>query len=294
MFSGALVSRDGDDHLSCGTVSDRIIKTLKSVAPLLVLGFARLFFIKSVDYQENVSEYGVHWNFFFTLGFLRLLHAAFVIPSKYSGIAAIVITFLYEVVLIYGGGTEFIVSDRPRTNFISMNKEGLFSVIGYFSIFLFGLQIGRYLLGEKQHRRSKKDWLIVLAKMIAIDILFWAATYVVHNHIQPTSRRMANMGYVLSTVSYNLMCVTGFLAVDIFVKPIDILPTEILDAFNYNSLPLFLLANVLTGLTNLSMKTIDASNAVGYAVLVSYVAVVSSVAVLLKRYRWKQIGRAHV
>ena len=89
-----------------------------------------------------MSEYGVHWNFFFTLGFLRLLHAVFVIPSKYSGIAAIVITILYEVVLIYGG-TEFIVSDRPRTNFISMNKEGLFSVVGYFSIFLFGLQVDK-------------------------------------------------------------------------------------------------------------------------------------------------------
>ena len=51
MFSGALVSRDGDDHKSRGTVSGRIVKTLKSVAPLLLLGFARLFFIKSVDYQ---------------------------------------------------------------------------------------------------------------------------------------------------------------------------------------------------------------------------------------------------
>jgi len=91
--------------------------------------------------KENVSEYGVHWNFFFTLGFLRLLHAVFVIPSKYSGIVAIVISSLYQVVLIYGGGTEFIVSDKPRTNLISMNKEGLFSVVGYFSIFLFGLQV---------------------------------------------------------------------------------------------------------------------------------------------------------
>lgn len=54
------------------------------------------------------------------------------------------------------------------------------------------------------------------------------------------------MGYVLSTVSYNLMCVAGFLAVDVFVKPIDTLPTEILDAFNYNSLPLFLLVPFLS------------------------------------------------
>jgi len=48
MFSGALVSRDPIGHQA---MSIRVIKTLKSVAPLLVLGFARLFFIKSVDYQ---------------------------------------------------------------------------------------------------------------------------------------------------------------------------------------------------------------------------------------------------
>jgi len=120
------------------------------------------------------------------------------------------------------------------------------------------------------------------------------------------------MGYVFSTVSYNLMCVTGFLAVDLFIKPLyGSLTTEILDAFNYNSLPLFLLvhpstavlvlfsssqssnenpktnkqkANVLTGLTNLSMKTIDASEIIGYAVLGTYMTVVSSVAFFLRHH----------
>lgn len=57
--------------------------TLKTMVPLLVLGSARLATTKGLDYQacararptpssrartqEHVSEYGVHWNFFYTL-----------------------------------------------------------------------------------------------------------------------------------------------------------------------------------------------------------------------------------
>jgi hypothetical protein len=34
---------------------------------VLLLGFGRLLVIKALGYQEHVSEYGVHWNFFMTL-----------------------------------------------------------------------------------------------------------------------------------------------------------------------------------------------------------------------------------
>lgn len=39
---------------------------------LLLLGVLRLLSTRGVDYQSHASEYGVHWNFFFTLGTLRL------------------------------------------------------------------------------------------------------------------------------------------------------------------------------------------------------------------------------
>lgn len=49
-----------------------VLQTVQSVIPLIVLGCARLVATWGVEYQEHVSEYGVHWNFFFTLAIVKV------------------------------------------------------------------------------------------------------------------------------------------------------------------------------------------------------------------------------
>jgi hypothetical protein len=43
-----------------------------STAVLLLVGVLRVVAVKSTGYQEHVSEYGVHGNFFFILAAIRV------------------------------------------------------------------------------------------------------------------------------------------------------------------------------------------------------------------------------
>jgi len=62
-------------------------KAVRSVGPLLLLGAARLISIKGSGYQEHTSEYGVHWNFFFTLATVSLLTSAVSISARQVSVA---------------------------------------------------------------------------------------------------------------------------------------------------------------------------------------------------------------
>ena len=44
-----------------------LLSSVRRQLPVVLLGCARLLAVKWANYQEHVTEYGVHWNFFFTL-----------------------------------------------------------------------------------------------------------------------------------------------------------------------------------------------------------------------------------
>lgn len=130
--------------------TNRMKTALRHSFPLFVLGIIRLLSVKGLDYAEHVSEYGVHWNFFFTLALLGPIFALIqpilrFLPS-YGGVA-FAIAVCYEIAL-YTTDLKFyiILSDRIPGDLLSQNREGVFSFIGYFAIFLGGMGVGQGIL----------------------------------------------------------------------------------------------------------------------------------------------------
>ena len=88
--------------------------------------------------QLHVTEYGVHWNFFFTLAAVALLSASVhallaacfpdAIPGGAFCAAALLLAGGYQV-LLRRGLQDVLLSD-DRTSFLLQNKEGLAGLFG--------------------------------------------------------------------------------------------------------------------------------------------------------------------
>ncbi|KAI8073389.1 GWT1-domain-containing protein [Gilbertella persicaria] len=237
-----------------------MLQSMRTALPILVLGFARFFLTKSVNYQEHNSEYGLHWNFFFTLGFLPPFVTAFAYTQQFALFGAM-IAGVYQFVLCQG--LQEWVLNAPRVDLLSANKEGICSFAGYLSIFLFGLQVGVWIFSSKP------------MKLILFSGIMWGAlaawTWFFPDYY--VSRRMANLPYVVWVIAFNVSLLTLLILVDDYAKPRGRGP-PMLDAMNMNGLFTFLLANVLTGTINLTMYTLYASDLISLVVNVVYMFIV--------------------
>lgn len=119
---------------------DPLKKSLKSTIPLLLIGGARFFLTKELDYHVPVSEYGVHWNFFITLATIKVFSSCIlnVIGIKFIWINAIVLTIAHEIVL-QAGLSNFVLRNYKRDSFVMANREGIVSSLGYTTLYLLSI-----------------------------------------------------------------------------------------------------------------------------------------------------------
>jgi phosphatidylinositol glycan class W len=189
----------------------RMLQSLKMVIPLLVLGLGRFSIIKLFGYQEHVTEYGMHWNFFMTLAGITLLVAALNIPFEYSSIAGVVVLVLYQYVLEGMGLSKWII-EAPRVDFFSQNREGILSCLGYLALYWFGQHVGAYLMQS----RTRKQWWRALFYLLAGGALLWLSASSMRYFLDMySSRRMVNMPYALYTLACNFVILSAFLIVDL-------------------------------------------------------------------------------
>ncbi|SCW00934.1 LAFE_0D01376g1_1 [Lachancea fermentati] len=283
----------------------KTLQALRSGGTVLLLGLLRLYFVKNLEYQEHVTEYGVHWNFFITLS---LLPFAMLIIDPLSRriprvVIAVFISFAYEFMMLFKSKfLEYLIAS-DRTNFISANREGIFSFLGYCSIFLWGQNTGFFILGNTmtknnlykpsteiiKNKRKLSTWDKLTSVGPLTGLVSWSficgvfLQAILSWHPYNVSRRFANLPYVTWVVTYNLGALTLYCLVDRFFEN-GKEPTKVpstLEAMNSNGLILFLLANVSTGLVNMCIPTIDVSAHVGFCVILLYAFFLSVISILL-------------
>ncbi|TQN74022.1 GPI-anchored wall transfer protein 1 [Colletotrichum shisoi] len=289
-------------------LTTRLLRSMRHSLPLLVLGVVRLLSVKGLDYAEHVSEYGVHWNFFFTMGllppFVAIFQSALKIVPSYAALA-IILSVLYQVALESTGLKAYILT-APRMDLLSKNREGIFSFFGYLAIFLAGQDTGMYVLPRRINTKSdstpssqRKTLLLTMAIWSAVWAgLFFLTTSYSYGDGLSVSRRLANLPYVLWTAAFNSTQLLAYAMVDtIFFSSsynatdaksekdaYETATSRVLRAYNRNGLFLFLLANVLTGLVNLTVPTLHVGPLATMSILIAYSGTVTGIALGLDAY----------
>ena len=313
VFSAGVVSARSliRDRLAgkAASFSSRFLVPVKHSLSPLVLGLIRLYGVKGMDLAEHTTEYGVHWNFFFTLALLPLSMALLqFLPSTTTMLAltSLAVAVCYEMILDFTRLTAYIIF-APRTDFISQNREGIFSFFGYLAIFVAGRAIGFDILFRAPDETQNRAAAVAARRNLLIRLIFYtvllslSTALTISSHygldLSP-SRRLANLPYVLWVSAFNCTQITAFCAIETFIFPgvhkatdkvsesreVDKATSPIIRAFNRNGLAIFLVANLLTGQVNFRINTLTVSNSEALAILSAYVALLTVIAIMLDRW----------
>jgi glucosaminylphosphatidylinositol acyltransferase len=291
----------------------RFLTSVRHSIPLLILGLIRLYSVKGLDYAEHVTEYGVHWNFFFTLAllgpFVELsdLITTHIVPSY--ELLALIFALIYEVLLATTHLKRYILISPRGPDLLSKNREGVFSFTGYLAIFLAGRGSGAVVLAPnapvpkstKPLAASTHAWRerrALLYRLVARSAV-WILLYVLSSHYfglnLSVSRRLANLPYVLWVVAFNNSQILLFCAIETVCFQSAYLTqnkkdaaeetsSRIMQAFNSNGLVVFLVANLLTGLVNLTINTLEMGGLAAMGVLGLYAVLLTGFALGLQRF----------
>ncbi|XP_077287218.1 glucosaminyl-phosphatidylinositol-acyltransferase PIGW-like [Arctopsyche grandis] len=238
-------------------------RNAKPCIVLFILGYARVMIIKEVDYHEHITEYGLHWNFFITLAITKIIGTSllYIFKEKTAWISGITLMILHEISL-YNGLSEWVYSNISRDTFLTANREGIVSCLGYISLYLASSYIG-HIIHEKYEFKSEKE---ILNKLLISAAVSWTVAFI-SNGVFGTSRCLANAGYCSFIFAIGSSMLTLFYMFELSDTPTkssdkhkDTSRTYqvpiILSAINRNGLLFFLLGNVVTGLINLLFHTL--------------------------------------
>lgn len=306
IFQSAIGSRMAKSSSSGRTLSNHSRPWyLTSTSLLFALGFLRAIVLEVIGYPQHVTEYGVHWNFFFTMAAVRTLYS--ILPSCYPLILSIIFGICHQTMLKSTGLQQWILDEtaNKRENLWEANAEGLTSLLGYLTIFYASLAVGDFMARTSIRLKS---WIRRCFQLLLISLFLFTAQIFMERYVDAPCRRVVNITYIFS----QLTLMTFATAVCLAIQMVNIVlwsagfpqfsrgdtpfcPVSpcLTDSINRHSLLFFLISNVFTGLINISLDThsID-SPAHSFPILFLYLTVCSGIVHFLE-YRKINFTRAH-
>jgi phosphatidylinositol glycan class W len=263
------------------TTWQHLYKYAARMLPLVFMGSLRLVTHKELEYQEHVSEYGVHWNFFYTLAMLVPVAA---LLSGPGWILPTCLATAYQYALSTKGLQEWVV-EAPRSclldysesllcNLFVANREGVLGCIGYGALYLMSEWIGYRFVWNSNDESSWTRRHGLQACGIGL-VIIWQLL-ITWTDI-PVSRRTTNSIFTVWALVVNVLQLAAIRYAWMRGGKVP----SVLVAVNRHGLLTFILANLLTGAVNLLINTLEVSDSMALAILFGYVSVVGSLAVLM-------------
>lgn len=312
VIAKGLVSRRAKRRSATDGMSGSKLKSLSSLGkrifPLVFMGSLRLLTHKELEYQEHVSEYGVHWNFFYTLAFLSLME--YFISTFSSGPPSVYLPVVlqagYQLALTVFGVQEWVLlaprscrdfSGFERSRICDLfvaNREGLLGCVGYTALYLFSEWIGYQYLWRSNESTGTSE--LSPYHRLLIPAVMCFGTWQILEHFMGVivSRRTTNATFAMWVLLLNLLQLSAIQFVEQSwhsIQKSEFTDPFVLSAVNRQGLVIFIVANLMTGIVNLTINTLEASDTMAFAILVLYVSTIGIVAVLLDGVRSKRPPR---
>ncbi|XP_017955476.1 uncharacterized protein At4g17910-like [Drosophila navojoa] len=239
---------------------------LRSTLPLIVLGFVRIGYNRMLKFEQDEHEYGRDMNAFFTLGITKFFGSLLSLVARTDAHLfplACGLLLTHQFCLSFGYLSRIVMEHYfPRTTLLFANREGIFSLPGFFAIYLLSICFSRWLV--RNTLLSYQEMLRKLRDLLLISLSSWLLMAAAH-YLVGVARVTCNLGYVIwmCAISFTMITLTVFIC-DFCIDSVmsDTLISTVTDldklenretapayiiceALNMNGLTFFLLANFL-------------------------------------------------
>jgi phosphatidylinositol glycan class W len=193
------------------------------------------------------------------------------------------------------------IDNYMSTNFFLANREGILGCLGYLFVYYMGEYIGYHYLIQPQPQPSSSS--SSSSSLGVVSLVLWIIHYIlVHGLNIEVSRRSTNLGFCTWSLAHNvlLLCLIQQMTF-LFDEPTTTTKTPpqndngtttttttttsrrivVWEIVNKHGLIMFLIANLLTGLVNLTIPTLETPPLVALGVVFGYIISIGFIAIII-------------